>query len=276
MKEISTIFRRFPTQILYFITMPLFFFSFALLYKPFNIEEILDLGKDLFAFNVTIMSCIVLVTLIMTRSLFFAINKRKGMGEGWYLFWCFAEIVAISLFVSLYFWLMDGGKHHFFAVMVEAIQDIFLTLIFPYLIIHLALLYNDRESAVATAHPLPVRNGAEPVHVKFYDSNKNQKFAATQSSILYITAQDNYLRIYYLDNDKVSSYLLRNSITNVENYCAEYGLVRCHRSFIINSQRIKLLKKEKEGYVYAVLDGPEPLQIPVTKRYYDSISQMLS
>ena len=48
-----------------------------------------------------------------------------------------------------------------------------------------------------------------------------------------------------------------------------------HRSYLINPVHVKVLRKDKEGVVYAELDAPEVQHIPVTKRYYASVSSLL-
>lgn len=274
MGNLPPIFKKFTVQVLYFLLMPVFFFSFALLYRPFDIGTILDMGKGLYAFNVTMLSCIVMVSLVFSRLIYYAVRNIAVKGMGWYVFWCFCEIMVISLFVALYIWLMQGRYTTFFSVMVESVRDVFLTLLPPYVMVHLSLMYNAKDEELKEVL-LSSKGASDASYIRFYDVNNNEKFAVHFSSMLYITAQDNYLRIYYLDNNKVTSYLLRNSITNIEKYCADYGLVRCHRSYIINSQRVKLLKKEREGYFFVELDSPEPIKLPVSKRYYESLTMML-
>ena len=61
----------------------------------------------------------------------------------------------------------------------------------------------------------------------------------------------------------------------IEEVCIENGLVRCHRSYLINPLHVKVLRKDQEGVVYAELDAPEVQHIPVTKRYYASVSSLL-
>ena len=61
----------------------------------------------------------------------------------------------------------------------------------------------------------------------------------------------------------------------LDELCQDNGMVRCHRSYYVNPSHIKVLRKEKEGVIYAELDAQEVIHIPVTKRYYDRLSEML-
>ena len=90
-----------------------------------------------------------------------------------------------------------------------------------------------------------------------------------------ISAEINYVNIYYVDNDKVRNYILRSSMKALDEICQDNGLLRCHRSYYINPKHVKVLRKDKDGIVYAELDAKDVMNIPVTKRYYDRLSDML-
>ena len=110
--------------------------------------------------------------------------------------------------------------------------------------------------------------------VRFMDERGNVRLIVAQASILYIQSDENYLRIYYLDEGKITSYLLRSSMKRVEDTCAKSGLVRCHRSYFVNKNRVQVLQKDKE-FTYAILDVPNTAHIPVSKNYYDQVSAIL-
>ena len=60
----------------------------------------------------------------------------------------------------------------------------------------------------------------------------------------------------------------------LESLCEGKGLVRCHRSYIINPSHVKALSKGKEGLIEAEMDIECP-PIPVSKRMYDDLSSLL-
>lgn len=51
-------------------------------------------------------------------------------------------------------------------------------------------------------------------------------------------------------------------------------IVRCHRSYFVNSARVQALQKDKE-FTYAVLDVPNAHRVPVSKNYYDALAALL-
>ena len=53
--------------ILHSLIIPVFVFIFTIYYKPYGIYRVLDMDNASFAFNVTILFCIVLVSVSITR-----------------------------------------------------------------------------------------------------------------------------------------------------------------------------------------------------------------
>lgn len=119
----------------------------------------------------------------------------------------------------------------------------------------------------------PVQNNLQ--RMRFYDDRHNLKIVLTPDAILYITAEENYVNIFYTENGKVRNYVLRSSMKALDELCQDNGLIRCHRSYYVNPLHVKVLRKDKDGIVYAELDASDIMHIPVTKRYYDRLSEML-
>lgn len=262
---------KFSSQVLYFVSVPVFLFFFILVYKPFDLYILLDMERDLFAFNVTMLTAILFVSLLLSRLVFYLFRSNLDLTYFRYSVWCILEIITSSLFVALYVWLMYGTEIPYFDVMIETIQDMFLALIFPYVIITMYIVNRDKRWKEHNAEPT-----FDPkTHTRFCDANNNQKLIVATSTILYIAAEENYVRIYYVDDDRISTYLLRNAMKNLDETCALGGIVRCHRSYFVNPARVKLLKKERDGVVYAELEAPVLTKIPVSKKYYDALNTIL-
>lgn len=272
MSRVAKRIEKFSSQVLYFLILPCFLFFFTIIYHPFEIQDSLDMGSDKFSFNITIITCIVLVSLVISRLIFYFVKRRMTLNYFWYTIWCILEMVAASFFVALYLWLMFKTEVPYFQLLIESIQDLSLVLIFPYLIITLSLIildYRDDNQKSSSHYDDSVS------HIRFCDANGNQKLVLTLNSILYVAAQENYIRIFYINDDKVVSYILRNTMKKLEEGGLPKQLVRCHRSYFVNTRRVKLLKKEKEGVLFAELDAPQPIKIPVTITYYDTVAQLL-
>jgi DNA-binding LytR/AlgR family response regulator len=111
--------------------------------------------------------------------------------------------------------------------------------------------------------------------MRFYDNQHNLKIVLTAPVALYIAAEENYVNIFYVENGRVREYSLRSSMKALDELCQDNGLIRCHRSFYINPVHVKVLRKDKDGIMYAELDANDVRHIPVSKKYYDRLSEML-
>lgn len=265
MSQVSRIFRRFVPQLLHMIILPVFFFSFMMIYRPSGAQDFM--GGEWFGVHLTISSCILLLSSILMRLLYYYLPMK--INYSLYTFWCLGEIIFATFFVALYVWLVQHKPMPYFEAFAIAFKYLSLTLVIPYVILALSLrLYEyHTKSDDLTSDSLQ--------RMRFYDDKHNLKIVLIPESILYITAEENYVNIFYSDNGKMRNYVLRSSMKALDELCQDNGLVRCHRSYYINPSHVKVLRKEKEGVIYAELDAQEMIHIPVTKRYYDRLSEML-
>ena len=98
---------------------------------------------------------------------------------------------------------------------------------------------------------------------------------AASSAVLYIKAEENYVRIRYVEGDRLREYPLRASMKSLEELMQKHGLIRCQRSYFVNPQHIKVLRRDKEGMITAELDTTQAQPIPVSPRYYNELAKWL-
>ena len=107
--------------------------------------------------------------------------------------------------------------------------------------------------------------------IVFKDEKGVVQLYISSTELLYIEAADNYVNIRYVSNGKIKSYLLRNSLKNMERLLAVNMVVRCHRSYLVNINRVSVIRREKE-HIYMELDIDGVDRIPVSKNYHRDIS----
>lgn len=115
----------------------------------------------------------------------------------------------------------------------------------------------------------------EPRIINLYDHNGIMRFSIKESDLYYIISQDNYVRIHYLNNGEMSSYMLRCPLKVIEKSLKGSSLIRCHRSYIVNISRIKVLRSEREGF-FIDLDYDGAAEIPISKSYSDTFMEHFS
>lgn len=255
-------FRKKSSQAIHIVAMPLSFFAFMLIYRPFDVVDAMQLGQFSFGVNLTLISCIILGTTLLMRGLFHLVRRR--IDRLTYFFWCLLEMTVGAFSVALYAWLMEQRVEPYFLVVARSCTWLFPVLVFPYVITTLALF-------LVAQYRNPALN-QEATKLRFYDERHNLKLAVDASSVLYIAAEENYVNIFYVDGDTVRNYLMRTSMRAIEGLCQKGGLLRCHRSFYLNPQHVKALRRDRAGVILAELDLAGQREIPVTKRYYDQIA----
>lgn len=266
-KPLSRAFTAFPAQLLYILIVPTFFLVFTTLYRPPFMVSFLDMGRDLFSFNVTIVAAILFGVVLISRTLMMIVRHQMRFRYWSWILWQGSEIVAMSLFMALYLTLMYHGAYTYYTVVGTCLGILLLVEFFPYMIIGLGL-----GIAAAKEEHAPVEDDSL---MRFRDQQKQVKLMIASSAVLYIEAQENYVLIRYLDGEVVKEYSLRSSMVALEPLMDKHGLVRCQRSYYINPTHIKVLRKDKEGQISAELDTPHQKAIPVSPKYYDAVSARL-
>ena len=260
----------FSAQVQYMILLPLFYFAFCLLYDPFRIQEYYDFGRFLPSFHIVMLSCILLGCIALSRLIYFFIDR--GVSFKWWQFalWCFGEVVVASAFMALYTVLFRHEGRNFFPVLATCFKFTAMTLIYPYALLALLQVINEQDEALRSKDA-----PQEESLIRFYDEHKRLKLTISPASLLYVKSEFNYLKINFLSGSRVKEYTLRASMKSLSESIPPQVLTRCQRSYFVNPAHVKVLWKDKEGFIFADLDVPDLPSIPVSKQYYDTIANLL-
>ena len=125
------------STILHSLVIPLFFLFFTIFYKPRGIETLLDMEHASFAFNITILFCIVLLSTSITRVWLYLLGLYKNISKQIYMAWCVCEMIIAALFSSLYITLMLKEPVSYFEVAGTAMILIMTTTVYPYIFLWL-------------------------------------------------------------------------------------------------------------------------------------------
>lgn len=100
---------------------------------------------------------------------------------------------------------------------------------------------------------------------------ENEKDVLTfpAEALVFIESSDNYCTITYLKNNQPAKPLLRSSLSRLEKQIAQPHVVRCHRSYVVNLNRVERVTGNAQGYKLHLLDGQ--FQIPVARQYNDTL-----
>ena len=249
-----------------------FFLVFTLIYHPMEVVQTYDaLGGMGFSFHLLMVSIIIMLTLFVTRVIYFFAYSKVRMLWWKYAIWCFSEVIIASLFSALYTWLFKKPDIGYFEAVSYCFKLLSLSLVFPYILHVLYLIIRDQNEQINDMNS-PSWN-ASPI--KFTDEHGRLKLVIDASEILYLNSLNNYVKVYYLEAGSVKEFSLRNSMKNIEKFVYGHGIVRCHRSYFLNPMHVKVLRKDKYGFVVAEFNIPEVNPIPISKNYYEAIADMM-
>ena len=254
--------------IIHSLVIPVFILIFMTFYKPLGIHELLEMEHASFTFNATIIFCITLVSISITRGWLYLIGKYRSVPRSIYTIWCFAEMTIAALFASLYVTLMLKEPVSYFEMAGTFILLITTTAIYPYSILWLAYeLYtkNNEESVQPDDNSL----------IRFYDEYKKLRLVIAPEAVIFIKSGDNYVQIHYQDQNRTKKFILRSSMKALEETLAKRGLVRCHRSYFINPAYIKIVHRDNTGTIVAELKQENFESIPISRKYQDAITRLL-
>lgn len=102
-------------------------------------------------------------------------------------------------------------------------------------------------------------------------SNKSSEtidvLGISSDSIRYIEAMQNYIRIWYVD-EQLTNKTERTTIASIEAILGQSDLRRCHRSYIVNRSAITNVSGNAQGLQLTIKDSDTI--VPVSRKYVDA------
>lgn len=284
----------------------------AKIYKNYDIPKyILDrrylLGSVLFILTFSILFMLIYTPFSMTAWFGFSDVKQTGMTLAFYLvgvaflfisklamyslqnrinltliqygLWVVTEIVIISIFYTYFTWIfITPLEDSIWHILFKAFGCILLIMVIPYTIITLYAAYRAKnEELEMLQYELSLTNEPSvtyPSLVNLYDYNGTLKLTINSDSLYYMESQDNYVKIYYENQGKLQSYMLRCRTKTIEENLADTSMVRCHRSYMVNVVNINHIKKGGKAR-YIVLTHNDIKPIPVSKSYFKNLVEKI-
>lgn len=266
MDKLPSIMTSLRSNLAFLFTIPVFWLCFAILYQPTRLVHLLNIHGDMYNFNTTIIMCIIFGVMLISRGLLMVSHRTIKMNWFKFAVWEICEVFIMSMFTALYITLMYHGEFAYFHMVGQCFFNLLIIAIYPYIIFNLAFAY------VAKIEENTIYDDSL---MRFLDNTKKLKLMIAASAVLYVEADENYVHVRYLEGERLKDYALRASMKSLEELMQKHGLVRCQRSYYINPQHIKVLRRDKEGLISAELDVANQKPIPVSPKYYDSLSKWL-
>ena len=244
-------------------------------YAPFGVELKYNVsGLELLFYSSLVILTGVLVV-VVSRIIMYYRCKRKQVNHFQYIIWSLAEVFFMALFYTFYEKVFIKDARAVEDLLKISIQNTALVLLIPYSVTWLYLSWKDKKLLLAD-----LSSGNQPIEnarnmIPFFDEKGALRLSVKVENLLYIEASDNYVTICYLNKDKVSRVLLRNTLKRMEEVFRDSSVIRCHRSYMVNFDKVKVIRKDKDGLLLE-LDVPVSINLLVSKTYVEKVLSAFS
>ncbi len=212
--------------------------------------------------------------LVISRILLYLVQKKHSMEFFHYIIWLVAELIFASAVLTVICFFLGNEAGLLFSDMLWKVSLDFLSIIaVPYVIsVLISFLYESHQEiedlnqlVEATSALVPNENQ----NINFYDRGGKLAFSTRRVNVLYIEAADNYCNIHYINGEKEDTFILHNSMKQLDDTERFPSLLRCHRGYMVNIDSVKLLRKDKDGLLLELIQSNH--SIPVSRTYNERV-----
>jgi LytTr DNA-binding domain len=253
----------------------LFALVFINAYSPFGADRWYDLTRLEFFTYSSLTILVGVLVVVISRITMYHVSKRYTIIIWQYLIWIFAEIFLMALTYTMFEKLFLKDARLFIDLLKNSSRNTALVLLLPYSVLWLYFSWRDKKEQIERLADLPPFSENTRDMIPFYDEKGILKFSVKKENLLYLESAENYVNICYLNKGKVSKYLLRDTLKKIEESFSGTEIIRCHRSYMVNFEKIKVIRKERDG-LKLEFDNPSVTDLPVSKTYVNTVMQTFS
>ncbi len=253
----------------------LFALIFINLYSPFGADRWFRVTRlEFFTYSSLIILTGVLVVVI-SRVIMYHISKKYPIPVWQYLLWIFAEILSMASSYAIFEKFLINDPRTFGELVKMSSRNTALVLLLPYSVSWLYFSWKDKKDQIERLSDGQTSIATSRNMIPFYDDKGILKFSVKKENLLYLESAENYVSICYLNKDKVSKYLLRDTLKKIEETFAGTEIIRCHRSYMVNFEKVKVIRRDRDGLKLG-FDNPLVTDIPVSKTYINPVMETFS
>lgn len=255
---------------------------FLVIYTPYSSTSWFGVAKsDRFLLTTTFVLVSVIFLVISRTLLHYLYKHHIKMNYLRYSLWLLMEIILIGVFHAMFS--MVYVKIADFSVSFIVTKSIMIALLalgVPYVVTSMWVTIKDMRNTLLVTGSKNIATDGEAIAqnidiINIADNKGVLKLSVKLDNLYFIKAEDNYTIVYYKRNSIMNRYMIRCKIQTIENTFADTPLMRCHRTYIINTKKIKVLRHESDGfYVDFDFEGIDP--IPVSKTYSEAVVKRFS
>ena len=281
----SFIYKR-SNQVAMIIFVPIFALLFITIYRPFNFEHIdedtglltwLNISREVLVQLITLGFIFVgMAVVAVSRWIMGVYTRKRELSYMQYISWVAFEILIMALIFTIAALFTDTPKPVttlFYNSLVKTI----LILLIPYVMCYIYFIWQERVAQLRLIRERLAEDetALQAAYVQIYDEKGEMRLSVRREHLFLLESADNYVCVWYINNNSPKKVLVRNTLTKVAKQLESTHIQRCHRSYIINLDLIKVMRREKEGiFVEFGVEGVP--DVPISKTYVESINNWLT
>ena len=280
----SFIYKR-SNQITMIIFVPIFALFFIALYSPFDFDRIdsdahfltwLNVSRELLVQLITIFLILIgMAVAAISRWLMALYTRKRQISYVHYIAWIACEILVMTLMFTIVALFTDTNKG-IITLFKNSLIKTFLMLLIPYTLCYIYFIWQERVAQLRMLRERIAEDetALQAAYVQIFDEKGEMRLSVRREHLLLIESADNYICVWYTNNNAPKKVLVRNTLKQVAEQLASTHIQRCHRSYLVNLDHVKVLRREKEG-IFVELGIVGVPDVPISKTYSDSIQKWL-
>lgn len=285
----SPLFRKVPkfmlekrNQLIMVLFVSIFAIAFINIFNPFGSEAWIkgtNINSTKYFLWSTLLVLIGMIVVAVSRIIMYRFSRRPDHNITIlkYIIWVFVEVLLLSGSFTILAVIVRNNlslaTSDPMVIFTTAIQNTIYIIFIPYLICIMYFSYQDKNFKLKELMGENIGFKSSNL-ISIRDSRGILQLSVAKENLLYIESADNYICIWYQKNDTIKKQLLRITMKDISEQLADTNVVRCHRSYMVNLDLVKVMRREKEN-LFLELGVPHIKEIPISKTYGEKVLRRL-
>jgi hypothetical protein len=263
---------KYNTRVIFFISIGVF--AFLWLFQPFEIDSLpvrqkyyLMIGFSLITFLTLSLNLLIIPSLLPKKFASARWNiKKEIIWDSWILF---------SILVSFFFFTrwIEFMKFNFYTL-IKLVLTAILPLSGLIIINHNRMLRSNLKIADEMNSKLKDHKLIQEKIIHFTSDYQKDSLALKSNSILIIRSANNYIEVFWKDENAVKKQMVRCSMITAEEAVKEFRFIfKCHRSYMVNVNYIERFEGNSQGYKLFLENVTFP--IPVSRNSSAKLKELI-
>lgn len=270
------------SQLIMVLFVSIFAVAFINIFQPFSSDTWLSNNENattLYFLWSTVLVSIGMIVVAISRVIMYRYSRKPthNITVLKYIGWVFLELLLLSGAFTLLALIVKGQlnipQNDPMEIYVNAIKNTACILFIPYIICILYFSYQNKNIKLMELMGENIGFKSNNL-ISICDSRGVLQLSVAKENLLYIESADNYICIWYLKGEMLKKKLMRITMKDICEQLSDTNIVRCHRSYMVNLDLVKVMRREKEN-IFLELGVPNVKEIPISKTYGEAVLRRL-